>query len=95
MKINPITNPNILRSYQMTKPAREISKAASRYDEVTFSAEALSFSKAMTEAKDTLEFRSAEEKARIADIKAAVRQGTYKVDSEKEAEKILESIFER
>jgi flagellar biosynthesis anti-sigma factor FlgM len=92
MKINPITNPNILRTYQATKPVQEKARVTSKRDEVTFSDEALSFSKAMTEAKDTLELRTPEEKARIADIRAAVRQGTYKVDSAKVAEKILESI---
>ena len=92
MKINPIKTPGILRTYQAAKPVQEKSKVASGRDEVTFSDEALSFSKAMTKAKGTLEVRTPEEKARIAEIKAAVRQGTYKVDSEKVAEKILESI---
>jgi negative regulator of flagellin synthesis FlgM len=92
MKINPIKNPGILRTYQAAKPVQEKSKVTSGRDEVTFSDEALSFSKAMTKAKGTLEVRTPEEKVRIAEIKAAVRQGTYKVDSEKVAEKILESI---
>jgi len=95
MKINPITNPNVLRSYQASKPAKETTKATSGRDEVTFSAEALSFSKALSEAKETLEFRTPEEKAHIADIKNAVRQGEYKVDSEDVADKILSSILGR
>ena len=95
MKINPITNPNILRSYQAAKPAPEKSNVASGRDEVTFSEEALSFSKAMAEAKDAIELRTPEEKARIADITEAVRQGTYRVDSDKVAEKMLESVFRR
>ena len=92
MKINPIKNPDILRTYQAAKPVHKKAKVASGRDEVTFSDEALSFSKAMAKAKDTLEIRTPEEKARISEIKAAVRQGTYKIDSEKVAEKILESI---
>jgi len=95
MKINPIINPNVVRSYQATKPAQEKTKTASSRDEVTFSAEALSFSKALTEAKEALEFRTPEEKAHIADIKNAVKQGEYKVDSEDIAEKILSSIIGR
>jgi len=92
MKINPITNPNILRSYQAAKPAQERSRVANGRDEVIFSEEALSFSKALAEARGSIEFRSVEERARIADITNAVRQGEYKVDSYKVAEKILESV---
>jgi len=95
MKINPITNPNILRSYQATKPVKETTKAASNRDQVTFSAEALSFSKALTEAKESLEFRTPEEKAHIANLTEAVRNGTYRVDSEEIADKILSSIIGR
>jgi len=95
MKINPITNPNVLRSYQATKPLKETTKATSGRDEVTFSAEALSFSKAMTEAKEALEFRTPEEKAHIAKLKEAVNNGEYRVDSEEIADKILSSILGR
>ena len=95
MKVNPITNPNILRSYQATKPSAEKSKVANGRDEVTFSAEALNFSKALAEARGSIETRSAEERSRIADVTNAVRQGEYKVDSDKVAEKILESVFRR
>jgi len=95
MKIIPITNPNILRSYQATSPSAGKTKVPSGRDEVTFSSEALSFSKALTEAREGLEFRTAEERAHIADITNAVRQGEYRVDSDKVAEKILESVFGR
>jgi flagellar biosynthesis anti-sigma factor FlgM len=93
MKINPVPNPNILRSYQAQKPAPGKSKTGNRQDEVTFSNEALSFSKAMADAQDKVEFRTQEEKARIAEITSAVRQGTYRVDSDKIADKILESVL--
>ena len=95
MKINPITNPNILRSYQASKPVKEETKVASSRDQVTFSKEALSFSKALTQAKEELEFRTPEEKAHIANIKDAVRKGEYKVSSEDIADKILSSILGR
>ena len=93
MKINPIINPNILRSYQATKPVKDATKSASSRDEVTFSAEALSFSKALSEAKEAHEMRTPEEKARIAEIKEAVNKGEYHVDSEDIADKILSSII--
>ena len=93
MKINPITNPNILRTYQTSKPSREISKAEPGRDQVTFSAEALSFSNALSEAKEALEFRTPEETARIAQIKDAVSKGEYKVDSMAIADRMLSSII--
>jgi len=89
MKINPITNPNVLRSYQAMKPASEKVNITNGRDEVTFSEEALSFSKALADARDMIELRTPEENAHIAEVTAAVRQGTYRVDSEKVAEKIL------
>jgi len=95
MKINPITNPNILRSYQATKPAKEENRVAAGRDQVTFSAEALSFSKALVQAKEELEFRTPEEKAHIADIKDAINKGEYKVSSEDIADKILSSLIGR
>ena len=95
MKINPITNPNILRSYQANKPLKEENKVASGRDQVIFSEEALSFSKALTEAREELELRTSEEKAHIANLKEAVRDGTYRVDSEEIADKILSSILGR
>jgi len=94
MKINPIINPNILRSYQAAKPVRETNNVASTRDEVTFSPEALSFSKVLSEVKkESLELRSPEERAHIADIKEAVEKGEYNVSSEDIADRILSSIL--
>ena len=95
MKINPIANPNILRSYQAAKPFSESAKISNGRDEVTFSQEALEFSKVLEEARDMLEVRTPEEKEHIAGIKAAVRNGEYHVDSGKVADKILESVFRK
>jgi len=91
MKINPISNPNILRSYQSTQKLPEKAKFPSGRDEVTFSEEALSFSKVVAE----LEARSPDERARIAEIANAVSRGEYRVDSDKIADKILESVLNR
>jgi len=95
MKINPISNPNILRSYQATRPLAEKTKYQSGRDEVTFSAEALSFSKALAEAREAIETRTPEEQTHIAGIKEAIEKGEYNVDSGKVAEKILESVLGR
>ena len=96
MKINPITNPNILKSYQATKPlGPTASKYPSGRDEVTFSEEAINFSKALAEARDAIETRAPEEKAHIANIAEAIKKGEYKVGSDKIADKILESVLRR
>ena len=92
MKINPIINPNVLRSYQATKPGFEKTKSAEKRDEVSLSKEALSFSKALAEAKDAIEFRTPEEQAHIANIKQAVAQGNYKIDSDLIAARIVDEL---
>ena len=91
MKINPITNANIMRSYQTSKIAPVKTGVLSGRDEVIFSEEALSFAKIMTE----VESRTQEEKSHIADITNAVRQGEYKIESDKIADRILESVLRR
>ena len=91
MKIHPIANPNILRSYQATKTVPTKTSVQTGRDEVTFSEEALSFSKVMAE----VEFRTQEERSHIADVTNAVRQGEYKIESDKIADKILESVLRR
>jgi len=95
MKINPVSNPNILNNYLTTKTYSDTTRAPSGRDEVTFSKEALEFSKALADARDALEFRTPEEQSRIADISNAIRNGEYSVSSDKIADKILESVMNR
>ena len=91
MKINPVMNQNILRSFQTSGAVPAKSNVPGGRDEVTFSEEALSFSKVIAE----VEFRSQEERAHIANVTNAVRQGEYRVSSDEIAGKILESVFRR
>ena len=95
MKINPITNPNIVQGYQSSKHVAENTRIGSKRDEVTFSHEAISISKALAEARETIEFRTPEERAHISEITAAVRQGSYRIDSGDVADRILESVFRK
>ena len=92
MKINPILNPNILRSYHANKSVMATTVVESGKDEVSFSQEALNFSKALSEAREATETRTPAEQAHIAEITTAVRQGQYRIDSGAVAEKILESV---
>ena len=89
MKINPIVNQKILSSYQAPKMQPAKTNVSGGRDEVIFSEEALSFSKVMA----GVEQRTQEERAHIANITNAVRQGEYMIDSDKIADKILESVL--
>ena len=92
MKINPLVTPSVLKSYQANKPSFDRVTPESKRDEVMLSDEALNFSKALAEARSELELRTAEEKARIADIKNAINKGEYKVDSNLIAERIVDDL---
>ena len=93
MKINQIVNPNIGGPLKPVAPSRTGRDDISGNDEVTAAGKPLSFSKAMLEAQAVSETRSPEEAARIAEIAAAIRQGTYRIESGKIADKILESVL--
>ena len=95
MKIDPINNQGIFKNYQAVGKVAPKSDVDAPRDAVTVSDEAQSFAKVLAEAKEAIDVRTLEEKARIDEITLAVRQGTYKVDSDKIAEKILESIFRK
>ena len=95
MKIDPLLNSNIIRSYQALTPVKGAKKVDDKKDEVTFSEEALSFSKAMEDARGAMETRSTDERARITDLANAIKRGDYYVSSDKVADKILESVFRK
>jgi len=95
MKINPIINPNIARAYQASKPFQASRKVTTGRDEAVFSAEALDFSRSLSEAREAIETRTPEENAHIANIKEAINNGEYKVDSGDVADKILASVIGR
>jgi len=98
LKINQFTNPNIIGSFTTVASTPPGSGNAVNNDTSEASVDR-SFSKVMKEAlvlKETQvvkETRSPEEAAHIAEITAAVRQGTYRIDSDKIADKILESVL--
>ena len=95
MKIQPIAQPNILRAYTGASPVSEKVQTETNRDEVTFSREAMDFSRALAEARDSIETRTAEERAHIDEITLAIRQGVYHVSSEAIADRILESVFRK
>ena len=90
MRIGPLLEANVLKSYLATKPPSANVRVVGGRDEVTFSKEALNFSRVLAEARDLMELRSTEDRARIEEITQAVRQGKYWIESEKIAESILD-----
>ena len=87
MKIDPIANIDYVKSTYA--PAAKVSGADTRVnnsDEVTFSAEARTFSMALSAAKaGAIESDS----AKVAEVKAQVEAGTYFVSADKIAESII------
>ena len=95
MKIDPILNSNIIRSYQALGPVSSVNKVVGKRDEATLSKEAISFTKAMNEARGAIESRTPEERARITELANAIKRGEYRISSDKIADKILESVLKR
>ena len=89
MRVSPIANPDILRSYKTAKISPAKVNVISSRDVVTFSEEAITFSKI----RAGIETRTPEERAHIASITNAIRQGEYRIDSDKIADKILEKVI--
>ena len=96
MKINPIQNQNLIKNYKTAKiPSQNGYVSQAGMDEVTFSQEALDFSRALSGAKDAFNVRSADEAQRVAEIAEQVKSGTYKINPEKIADKIIGDIISK
>lgn len=96
MKINPLGNSNMINTYnKVAKPPapEKPFETAAPTDQVTFSQEAMTYSSTISKIKEALEVRSPEETARVEDIKARVQDGTYEIDAEAVAEKIINDFI--
>ncbi|NLO47749.1 MAG: flagellar biosynthesis anti-sigma factor FlgM [Clostridiales bacterium] len=94
MKINSISGNQYINKYHANKvsiPEKE--KPSGRSDQVTFSDEALNYTRSLGGIKDKITLHSAEEKEKIADLKSRINKGQYKVDSEQVAAKIIDRFF--
>ncbi|WP_172196382.1 flagellar biosynthesis anti-sigma factor FlgM [Saccharibacillus qingshengii] len=85
MKINDTARIGALNPYQRTSETQrtEETKKSARKDEVTISTEAMEMLHAANKPADS------ERAARIQDLKQQVAAGTYSVDANKIAEKLL------
>lgn len=96
MKINSIPPANLVESYKGKQVQRaESAQQSEEVDRVELSESAQNFASVIADVKDSLEERSIEEKSRIAKVADQVRNGTYKVDSDKVAEKMVGQLFDR
>ena len=95
MKINPAGGPGYIPgSYRVSHiDAYRKSAGLQKRDEAVLSEEAISFSKVFAEVKQTANIRSSEELTHIAELKAQVEAGTYRIDSDKIAESILGDLY--
>jgi flagellar biosynthesis anti-sigma factor FlgM len=96
MKINPLSKPGIIQSYQAHN--KKVSGSGSAYqsgaDQVSFSDDALKFSKIMKQVRDGMESADAARAKRLEEIKSGIADGSYKVKSDVVAESILRFISE-
>ena len=92
MKINPISNNNIINNYRTdVRPIQPTQKSAGKRDEVIISDEAREFSliRGLEEQVKDNSSRSLADFAKIESIKRRVRDGSYSVSAAALAEKLL------
>lgn len=97
MKINPINNPDIIKAYGKKQVAPvERRQVDSGVDEVTFSKDAISFSKALTEAREAMnQPLAASRQEKLDKIADDIRAGKYDVSSGDVADKMISDILDR
>ena len=94
MKINSISGNHYINKFHANKvgiPEKE--RPSGRPDQVTFSNEALHYSRSLGGVKDQITLHSIEEKEKIADLKNRINRGQYKIDSEQVAVRIIDRFF--
>lgn len=95
MKISGPGSPNFISgNYRNAKVnAYTQSQSVSGSDKATLSEEAVTFSKIYSEVKESVNMRSAEDLARIAEIKERVQSGTYNVSSADIADSVIQELY--
>ena len=93
MKINPIHGTTPVTTSYPVKRSSDPAKATKPpvVDQVSFSEEAKTLNKLVASAKD--ETRQPADEARIKDLTTRINRGTYKVDAETIADKMLKDIL--
>ena len=89
MKINPIAHQAASNIYNTPCAKTPAPSFHSAMDQVSLSAEVISFSAAISRIKEQMGMRAPHELARIAEITVLIQRGVYHVPAEKVAEKIV------
>jgi flagellar biosynthesis anti-sigma factor FlgM len=95
MKINPLINAGAIQSYkgQNKKAGKVQTTFQGQGDQVSFSEDALSFSRLMKQMKEVVTTEDSEVRAsRLEAIKAGIEDGSYRVSSDVLADSILRAI---
>jgi anti-sigma28 factor (negative regulator of flagellin synthesis) len=93
MKINPIAGQTAVRAYQTQRSASRINEYLSSADQVSLSAEVISFSPIISKIKEAMDTRTPEELAHIREITRQIKNGSYHVSGDKVASKIVDEYL--
>jgi len=93
MKINPIAGQTAISAYKAQRvksPATEYQQSA---DKVSLSEEVVSFSSTINKIKEQMDVRTPAELSHIEEITRLIHGGSYHVDSDKVADKIVDEYM--
>lgn len=94
MKINSINSSGLVQNYEKANRVKSGSNPrVDRADSVELSDSAIAFAAAIREARKAEDVESPERSAKIAELTRQVRDGSYRVDSELIAEKMVSGLL--
>jgi anti-sigma28 factor (negative regulator of flagellin synthesis) len=93
MKITPLAGQTAISAYKTQLTISRINEFTQSTDQVSLSAEVISFSSIISKIKEAMDIRTPEELARIDEIDSLIRSGSYYVASYQVAAKIVEDYL--
>lgn len=86
MKIN--RTDNVFKIYNKNQSAKKVGKSKNKEDKLNISNEAKEYQFAINKLKDIPDIRT----KKVNELRAQVKSGTYKVDGDKIAEKMIDKV---
>ena len=93
MKINPISNQTAISAYKTQQAKSPVNEFLQSADQVLLSEEVASLASTISKIKEMIDIRTPEELAHIEEIARMIHSGSYHVDSDKVAAKIVEDYL--